>query len=409
MKGAKFALIYHLNLGHSELSSANRKQFLEQDVETLFRLRGRIPVNVSSTGMNWEVINNASPETIKTIRENPNITILDGLFSHMLPTLHPELAELAQKHSRESTDKIFGQTAPVGFAPEHDISSMCAYLLNWKVGVINRDLHSYYPWDEQHNRLIATKDKLHETIPNCAIRVLHKYGSLPCIVAEGGNLRTTYLKLMREQAEPKDFINAVKEALLTAEKAGEPLVSFVMDWETPYINAINGQPRLDLADQLSQALAESDIPFTNLDGNTTEEITDYAQRKPAISHRKNYTKWEQYDFRKKVKDLTRQFSDKTEYEQKTLLAIAESDHDSAIHGTIIGQKNKEKGYEAIAQLPSTVKGTPGIVTIASDAHRAQEYEIMAANLAEGLPLNAHTENLPEASRWYLDQLHKAFK
>jgi len=404
MKKPSFAFIYHLNLGHSELSGQHRQRMLQQDLEQLMHWRGRIPVNISSMGMDWEVINQTNQQAIQAVRDNPNVTILDGLYSHLLPSIYPQLTELAQQHSTQTTDNIFGGTSPTGFVPEHDISSLNAHHFNWAAGVINKELHSYYPWDAHHQRIVPLTNP--QDIPLSTVRVKHQQGSLPCLVAEGGTLRTTYLKLMREHAEPQEFINAIKESLLAAERDGSPIVSFVMDWETPYINAVHGQPRLDLADQLSQALAEADIPFTTLDHKATETIIAYAQAQPAITHRKHYSKWQPNPFRETVRNLTKQFINGTPYEQRALLAIAESDHDSAQHGLALGA-TKEHG--AIVQLPSFVQGRKETITIASDKHRPQEYEHMAANLAEGQPINARTDELPPTSKWYLDQLHNAFQ
>lgn len=399
MTSPVFAFIYHLNLGHSELSGKHRQQMLEHDLAHLVNYRGRIPLNISSMGLDWKVINHVNPSAINAINTNPNITILDGMHSHLLPTVYPKLARLAQKYSKQTTDELFERVSPVGFAPEHDISSRNGHHLTWTAGVINKDIHSYYPWDKQRERIIPTTP---EPIPYSAVRVKHQEGSIPCLVAEGGTIRGTYLRLMREHAEPQDFINGIKRALHRATIEGSPLVSFVMDWETPYINAIDGQPRLDLVDQLSQELSHADIPFATLDDTLTEQVIAYANDQPAITHRKHYTKWQPNPFRETVHNLTRKFIESTPYEQQTLLAAAASDHDSAQHGLSIAA---EKPFNAIVQLPSKKNGKEGLVTIASDAHRAQEYKHIAANLAAYRPLNANSETLPVASQWYLDKLH----
>lgn len=271
------ALVFHMNLDHSNLNRQQANDLLGRDLEQMLN-KVDVPINISSTGRDWELLEEVNPEVLYMICENNNITVLNGPYTHAILGHFPNAIESQLAIGDETHRRIFGESlSPYGFVPEFAYDSSTLPLLNehWE-GHIASEPASYFVevnysenCEIRRNRAI-TKEK-------GTLRVLSARGEEIILnLAERSNVNRKMNKFFRGLNEPKHVAYSLKKM---AQKSDAPFVIYVHDFETPLINKAiynnNVFRRIDQWDLLMDYLPRSDVNFICLDEDALNESKEH--------------------------------------------------------------------------------------------------------------------------------------
>ncbi|MBI2651879.1 hypothetical protein HYX00_00300 [Candidatus Woesearchaeota archaeon] len=410
----KVALVFHMNLDHANLSRAESLSMIQGGLEEMLQST-KVPINISSTARDWELIKELNPEFLEWIKSNDLITILDGIYSHSISTHFPEFVDIQFDLGHRTHQQMFGESSsakklsPYGLVPEFafDTSILGVVYRYWKgtfANATSSKITRVYSEDYQGTR---------ENLDNCedvdVINVFDVEGNIfPVNVAKRDKLNTILNKLFRGLNEPKHFIIRLKQAL---QATSAPFVAYINDLETPLINkSIYGGQRIvryDMWDVFMRHLPLSGIEFIALDESAIASIRDYAD---TLSDRhvilpRGKKKWLEmtntYDLYLDIKKVSEGININDTYQLKGLLVAMSSDA-----FVVLSCADKK-----ITPVTGRIRGDDGkYVAVPSifneyDSMRYLEATHILSCLRRGVPVNHGTTHYPKAQQTYFDGLH----
>lgn len=327
----------------------------------------------------WQI---TAPDVVEEIKNNPLISVMKGIYSHMMPSFFPGYLTAQLSQANKVFKKILGEkVSKFGCLPEVDITSKIIPQLKnagWGGSIILKDFQYTYEYFGESGIKGPMIDKA--VIKSCG---------MPLLVGTAAAPRNVYLKFLRGYADMDEFINA----LTIDAEAQNGLVNFFTDAESFIINSKGGEPRYDKMEEFFACLKNSPLDFVLPDDKKTSIFIENNLREAnecEVVQRLNAKWYHSPQIYQKIVQTLNSLPDKS---SPTALSLTISDIFSAIHYN----KNVNK-----IELP--IEGTEEKVIIRSDYERrmaALQY-FMAKATSEVPPVI----NEP-ALKWFLENLEKA--
>jgi len=368
----------HINKDHSEVSWPTYRKMVEGG-EFLEMLRNvTVPIELSMQGEDVSFLATVNPDIIDEIRSNSNIAVLQGSYSHALPSFFPGMLQDQLALSKKVLTHYLGEKVGyVGCLPEVDVSTPIIKFLKkagWRDVLVLKDLHYTYNYRGNTDVRVPLVD---ETILRSE--------EMPLIVATGEQLRDIYNKFYRGFATAEEFV----QALLNKR---ENFIVFLIDFEVPQINAIDGKSRIDLWKKFFKVLKDSPINFCHFeDPEIRQFVQDMALESPETQiYPRPMPKWHHSSelYKKIVKAVQHHSVD-----PRLLFRLAVSDNFSSIYY-----------WPVCGEFP--VKDSEARIVIKPDRdRRIQAFNYFLAKVkGDALP-----SICDEALQWYIENLEKAYQ
>lgn len=376
-------MVFHVNKDHSEVGWNVYRRMVEGG-EFLQMLRGiSVPIELSIQGEDVSFLATAEPEIVKEMLSNPKISVLQGSYTHTLPSFFPEMLPDQITLSKKILKHFLGEKLSwVGALPEVDVSTPIIPSLKkvgWEGVLVLEDLHYTYEYRKETNIRIPLIDEA----------VLRSEG-MPLIVATGAELRNIYHRFYRGFTAPEDFLKAL-EAKAIRSKVN--FVVFYTDFEVPQINAVEEKSRIDLWEKFFQLMGDSPIHFCHFREPEVKQFIQNAASKARETQieLRPMAKWHHSTkLYEKIEETIRKNSS---VDPRILFRLTISDTFSAIYY-----------WPMCAELP--VKGSNKIVIKPDLARRIEALNYFLAKSQEGeVPLTFGDQ----AFQWYLNKLEQAHR
>jgi len=373
-------LVFHINKDHSEVGwDVYRKMLKDGGFLTMLQAI-RVPVELSVQAEDISFLATANPAIVEEMRSNPKISMLQGPYTHTLPSFFPGTTWGQLALGKKVLKHYLGEKLSwVGSLPEVDVSTFVMPFLKqagWSGILVLEDLHYTYEYRKETDTRIPLTGK-----------TILRSGKTPLIVAVGEKLRDIYNKFYRGFTTAKEFLDALED------KATESKLNFVIfyiDFEVPQVNAINGNSRLDLWEEFYQTLADSSMNFCHFqDPKVKRFIQGVAREMPETQiDPRPMPKWHHStQLYEKIEKVLQNSS----VDPHTLFRLTISDTFSALYY-----------WPVCAELP--VKNSTAKIVIRPDLKRRIEaVEYFLAKACGETPSLPHDSAL----RWYLKNLEKA--
>ena len=374
-------LIFHLNKDHSEVGWNIYRKMVDREFPEMFSAV-KVPVELAVQGEDISFLAAANPVIVEVMRSCPKISVLQGLYTHTLPSFFRGTLKSQLSLSNNVLKHYLGEKVSwVGSLPECDVSTPITPFLKeagWKGVVVLEDLYYTYEYHKETNALI----------PLAGETVLRSPEGMPLIVSAGAELRKIYHDFYRGFAKVDDFFKALEGR---ARKSKTNFAVFLTDLEIPQINAIKGKSRTDLWEEFFQAAARSEIRFCHFeDPEVKRFITDTAkQAQETQINMRSMPKW--YHSKPLYRRIAKTFQENRSADPRDLCRLTISDAFSAIH--------YRRGCAVL-----DVKDSDDKVIVKPDlARRMTAFKYFRMKAEGGMP------RLPDepSLRWYLETLEKA--
>jgi len=379
-----------MNLDHSRIDDNLYLDFIEKEFIHFFQSASQVKINLSSMGKDWETINRINPKAIEYVRDNKNIKVLNGFFSHMMPSIHPKLASANIGLGSYFHKNLFkDQLSDYGFVPEFDAYSAFIPIARniWKGTIISNGIH-LYDFRNSFNPKLNKEDK---DKPFLKILGTDGRGSMNALISDDKNLRNSYLNMYREQISPEQHTKTIESL---AKQKGT--LTFLMDLETVMLNQVHfdnneiSPPRYDIWKAYNDQLTKINTEFVHLDDiNIPEQEGTLVLPR---DKKKWLTRTNSSDIYNKIEDID--LEKLTQYQFRTLLLAAGSDPISALYSA---------GETMTAD--STFEGKPGKMIIKPNYNRILNAYRMLASIELKEDINEHMQDFPESSERILNLLH----
>lgn len=408
----KVALVFHMNLDHSRLPRGDSIELINTTLEEMLK-SVRVPINLSSTARDWELVQELNPSLINWIKENRFLTILDGTYSHAIPFHFPSFVGVQFELGHKVHTNIFGdssnmnQLSQYGFVPEFAFDSLllCSMERYWKGNIASDSTlivdktnsnSSGPPYDYRNLNIMAVNDGEGKIHP---INVARKIGD-----------KRTYHKLFRGVNEPQNFTDRLWSK---ARDTDAPFITYLHDFETPLLNMVDYQgqiiKRTDVWHQLMAHLPELGLEFISLDSNAFEKSAEYSSKSDVgyIVLPRRMDKWladqSAINLYEAIKRISQEKDVRDQYHLRTLLTIMGSDvfvNPSHLNGL----KNAGRIYDAQSKKFVMVDA----IFRVSDTTRLLERMHLLTCLQKGVPVNYGIDSFPQAQQTYFNALHAIF-
>jgi len=407
----KIALVFHMNLDHSGLSREESLKLIHENLEKMLE-RISVPINMSSTARDWELINHLNPKLLEKIKNHEMITVLDGIYTHAILTHFPEFMVSQVDIGHKVHEMIFGESlSPYGLVPEFgfDSSNLDLLVSKWSGNIASSAasiISRIYPSD--YNGFRNSREYNASTL-----NAYDSKGRLhPVNIAKRSKLNPTINKFFRGVNDPIHILNNLRSLL---DKSDEPFVVYVHDFESPLINKamMNGvkKIRIDKWFDFLETLEKSGVQFIPLDNKAYSESKDYANKKEVVYALvpRDKTKWlertNNYDLHEGIRRTARRENVQENYWLKSLLQTMGSDTFS-----VLNRVGKDKVVlDGRVYLPEKKKyARVDIVFNECDPMRYIETVHLLKSINEGKSVNQDIGQYPIAQQQYFNALHNIF-
>ena len=378
-------LVFHINKDHSEVSWDTYQKMTEQGEFLKMLQTIKIPVELSIQGEDVDFLWETSPAIVEEMRSNPKIGILSGIYTHMMPTCFPGLLSEQLAIGKKILENYFNEKLSwVGCLPEADIDTHVVPLLKkagWDGVIALKDAHYTYEYRKEKNTRIPLVRK-----------TILGLKQMSLIMAEGEELRSVYLNFYRGFATAEEFLRTL-ESKIASNKLN--FAVFLIDFEVPQVNAINGKSRIDLWMEFFEALSNSSIEFRHFkDTEIQQFIQETARQGPeAEIERQPMPKW--HHSTDVYKSIEKAF-DNSSIHRYNLFRLTISDTFSALYWREVSKKT---------QIELPVKNSNTKVIIKPDLER----RIKAFNYFLQTPERTLSSLDEPVLKWYLGTLEKIHK
>lgn len=406
----RVALVFHMNLDHANLTRGESLELIESGLEEMLR-EIKVPINISSTARDWELLNELNPSLVNWVKENPLIAVLDGTYSHAIPSHFPGFVKAQFEFGHEVHEKIFGGNAGAslsayGFVPEFAFDSgMLPTIRGCWIGNIASSTTSQMVKKGHENR---NPPRCLYSGPDAVIVHSSDGTALAVNIARRDKLNKNLNRFFRGSNEPVHFTERLRRK---ASDSDAPFIIYLNDFETPLINKAYYQGRLlqrkDMWGLLMQHLPDSGIDFILLDLEAFTNSQYHAEKigEGYVIAPRRTDKWvadaQAQEIYLAISCISERVDMGSRYQVKSILTAMSSDafvkpsNSSVMRGRLYDGKIKR--YRAIDSVFSEV-----------DAARRMEVLHSVNCLRIGVPVNYGIGEMPKAQQEYFNALHSIF-
>lgn len=407
---SRLALIFHMNLDHANLRRSESLDLVDEHLEEMLG-NIRFPFNLSSTARDWLLIQKLNPRLLDMIRSNPHIHVLNGTFSHAIPTLFPGYLDDQISYGNRSHTDIFGPSLSCyGLSPEFAMDSytLPSFMEVWDgtlIGGTSSNLSRVCkPGD---NRFTPPKeDDIYNIVP-----ILCADGGIAVVnVARRKEVNTRFNTFFRGLNEPEHVARELRRLVEEAARSDDPLSVHLQDLETSLINKCdhNGRKmcRFDLWHELMTYLSGCGIDFVHLDQDMLDASRESCPREELyVLLPRNTDKWlgkgtsrELYEEICRVSELAG-----SDLYQRLALMIAMS---SDVFVVLNNMKKSVPFFHARIRLrDGRYKHTKGSYR-EYDTLRYIETTHILHCIKNGIPVNEDMSGFPKPHQRYFQALHE---
>ncbi|RJQ16888.1 hypothetical protein C4573_02400 [Candidatus Woesearchaeota archaeon] len=238
---AKTVFILYANTDHSDVPRATQLRSIQRgnDYDTMIGAvkEAQTPVVLSAQGLDFDIWNLVNPSFVRAIANDPLFSFTAGMYSHALPSMHPENLDRQLNYGLESMVKAGIKPAPIVMLPEFDFAHGQIALLHsarCDCVLLQAGVNSSYEHREDYGSKVKSKHPLGMVQDALGNRIAG-------IVTQGDELRKTYLAMLRGFATPYDMVQALaKESEYAGKtldgKQPSPVMPFLVDLEAVQLN-----------------------------------------------------------------------------------------------------------------------------------------------------------------------------
>jgi len=294
----EFVILFFWNLWHSEvLWSTLKRKMLESGEVMRWLMSVRVPIYFSmhACDVSWLAV--AYPEIVKAIKANPFIRVPLSTYSHVMPSVFPDIMEVQLAYGRKVLAHHFGEEklAPeIGFLSDFNIYDNLVPTLveqGWRGAIHLQGLNNLYQMNMTGIGKIFTPFTGRHNV------IKHFHRDFPLYLSAGAKLRNAYLGYFRDFGDKLSVRQAFKQEVREQEdisrcsrvtKSNSGLGIFLTDFEPPWINETGGRPRIELFTELMEEFRMDNhfIHLSDSENISAIEIPDNMSVKERILHPK---------------------------------------------------------------------------------------------------------------------------
>ncbi|HLP79630.1 MAG TPA: hypothetical protein VK158_03280 [Acidobacteriota bacterium] len=381
--------VLYANEAHSEVSTQKYLEAVKpgSSLDTILNIitQNKIPLAYSTQGIDLDMLHVVNPKAYEILTNTPHISLINGTYTHVLPTFHPEQFD-DQMHFANKVD------ARAYMFPEFDVPRFGLRSIDGPI-LLCEQVNNYYDYKRE---LFANASKT----TSHALNVQASCHSLTGIVTQSaGNMRNMYLKMLRGVESVDATLSQFQTDAILASHHDVPVV-FLTDLEAYIIN----EAKEKLCAFLDAYGSQTECVASTLNKQVIHKYDMLAKtRAPTRISTRPKQKWITSNDPHGIFDSIRAIDDGAlpEYFLKALFEGSTSDVYSAQLGL-----NRPDGY--LAKLPKTGAGTQEIV-IKSDAQRIAETLHLLECVRSRTPVHKRTHiALSPASQEKMEIFHRVF-
>jgi len=418
MRQAKTAIIPYLNVDHSDVPTKTwlRMTKPDGDLEVMCEAihYADIPIVWSTQGIDLDLLHKRNPGLLQDLSTDPNITFTGGIYTHALPSFHPETLDLQLAYAKQAFYNNKIASAPIGMFPEFDVPSgligTCSSKgVGWSYILLQNSVNQFYDHRLNYNST--------ELPQNCdLVTIKNALGqSIRGIVTQGPAPRDAFLKMLRGYVSPADMVDCLVEESVRAGERGSPLMAFLIDLESVQINQTEQNPAMqyfiDYVQELDHANKSGKLPLTGFDSSLVDLLDEHFKDSnvPTVTlNTRKKPKWliseDEYNITDRLKSIP--VHDLPPYHQLTALAAQVSD----LHSAQASYRKAEDGV--IVRLPIKLPNGEVIekhIPIGGDKNRISEVRHLVEVVErELLVIDNSSIELSSASKEKMQAFHNVF-
>jgi len=301
----KVAFVWHMNLNASLLPRPKVITYATKWIPAMLAT-AKVPQNISSMGEDWLVLQRIAPDLITQIKEDDQIGILNGTFSHGLfagfrdlqgvqatypgmnmPAIRSAFFKVRQAQLSLGDyihRKIFGnKLAGVGMIPEFDLTSLEIDQIKqyWELSILKQTVNRFQDSDRTP---IDLSPGLAEVLN------VDSSATLPCLITND-TYNQAFHQFYLGKIKPTDLVRSITEY-----SGSQPQV-IVMDLDGLFLNRTSDDPETDPGfeawQEFQKALAQSSLDIMTISTLLEEtQAGKFTAQGEYFAGPRDYSKWQ---------------------------------------------------------------------------------------------------------------------
>jgi len=263
-------LVFYANESHSEVPTNRYLTMLKDDSDLHQMIKAvdkhQVPVTWSSQAMDLLLLASAAPRIYDDLVASPYWALINGLYTHVLPSFHPEHLDKQLQFGRE-TFNLAKANEVVGMLPEFDMSAGAIQYLKaagWKYVLLQHGVNTVHPKSPSDSSANGEVVSLQDALGN----------ELAAVMTHGPELRTAYLKMLRGLVSPDEMVAALVEQSQRSKELCSPVMAFLIDLEAVQINGAV-DTFVQFVERLGEAQAAKTLSLAHFGSEVVAKLDKY--------------------------------------------------------------------------------------------------------------------------------------